>query len=256
MEEDSLSRAPWENRRVPFSVSSKKVTKDAYFLPDNVHFQAAVEADVAPHQTQETSLLFGSLFVCQCLPHFPFTPVALWHKFRSKRPEEKQKQWKHPKQWRTYTWTPKSIACPSGPGSALLLLPQLVAQPQPIFPQGGRPIQAWSLALVASKLCPGLSWAGASQPWLTPAKDITSSENNGCPSPAWGCSVLLVPWPFPSHPHSPCPTCTRFFLPPWPLGQVLTCSWTSSPHTSPLSPFFFPFQHTTCQSDPQAQCSE
>lgn len=60
-----------------FSVSSTKVTKGACFLPDNVHFQVAVEADMAPHQAQEGWQIFGGIFLCQCLTHFPFTPAIL-----------------------------------------------------------------------------------------------------------------------------------------------------------------------------------
>lgn len=60
--------------KTSFSVSSEKVTQGAYFLCDNVHLQVAVEADMAPHQTQKGCLFFGGIFLCQCLPHFPFTP--------------------------------------------------------------------------------------------------------------------------------------------------------------------------------------
>lgn len=174
MEGDSLSKAPWENGREPFSVSSKKITKDAYFLLDSIHFWAAVEAGMSSHQTQEAWPFFGGIFLCQCLPHFPFTPTSLWClSVRSSL------FWTF-SSLLLFLWSfaaerlSESIPCPSGPCSALLLLPRAVAQPQPPgSAQAGvdvcpSPIQAWSLAAVASKPCPSLSWAAASWPWLTP----------------------------------------------------------------------------------------
>lgn len=125
------------------------------------------------------------------------------------------------------------------------------------------PIQTWSLAVVASKPCPSLSWASTNWPWLSPCwghdkhweQPFTGVQALWISQAAWEHSVFLVPWldyrkpcAFPyTSPFTP-PTHTPLCLPPWP-GMSQQCQSSSSPHLTTPTSFTSP-SHISWQPNP------
>lgn len=175
--------------KTSFSASSKKVTKGAYFLCDNVLFQVAAEADMAPHQTQEGCLFSGGIFLCQCLPHFPFTPFDTRSAAKAQRKSRSNENIRNNEEHtlKSQSPYPALLGCaqPSGccdcrwpshsPWASLRWVPTCVPAPYRHF-----------LAVLASELCPGLGWAGASWPWLIPCWE----HHEKCEQPHTGVQAL------------------------------------------------------------------